>query len=191
MLDLLCNSARYLGDLWCLDEKSFAEVTIGTAALHQVLRYLDEYLARELVMAAGEGRSILLATMPGDTHIFGVSVLGSFFRCNGWIVETELNASSSKLIELVSGNAFDVVGFSVACDRDIDICKGLVAEVRRRSINKKIKILAGGSSLSRNNDLLTATGADATANGALDALQVASTICANDCLDEIKANHVL
>lgn len=190
VLDLLCNSARHLGDLWCLDETSFAEVTIGTAALHTVLRQLDEHLSRELVTSSDEGRSILLATMPGDTHIFGISILEVFFRGSGWTVETEFDVTKSGLIDKVSQVAFDIVGFSVACSDSVSTCKTLATTVRKHSINPEVKIMAGGSSFLRNDKLKNATGVDATADGALDALQVASTICARGHLDKVKADHV-
>ncbi|MEM9279589.1 MAG: cobalamin B12-binding domain-containing protein [Pseudomonadota bacterium] len=190
VISLLCDSARYLGDLWCKDNVSFAEVTIGMAALHQVLRHLDKHLARELVVSSEEGRSILLTTMPGDTHIFGISVLESFFRNSGWIVEIEFDVSRSDLINRVSENLFDIVGFSVACSESVDTCKALAAVVRKYSINKNIKIMAGGSSFLRNNRLLSAVGIDATAGGALEALNVASTLCAPKHLDKLKADNV-
>ncbi|MEM9330364.1 MAG: cobalamin B12-binding domain-containing protein [Pseudomonadota bacterium] len=190
VLDLLCNSARHMGELWCRDETSFAEVTIGTAALHQILRHLDDRLARELVASSEEGRSILLTTMPGDTHIFGISVLEAFFRNSGWVVETEFNVTRSGLISTVSETLFDVVGFSVACDEGVSTCKALTTVVRKHSINKSVKIMAGGSSFLRNDKLLNATGVDAIAAGALEAMQIASTICAKECLDNTKADHV-
>lgn len=189
VLELLCNAARHLGELWCRDESSFADVTIGMASLHQMLRYLDERLARDLVYSSDEGNSILLVTMPGDTHIFGVSVLEAFFRNSGWVVKTDFEATRKSLIDCVSSDVYDVVGFSVAHTEGIGVCKALTTLVRKHSINTKVKVMAGGSSFLRNEKLKEAVGVDATATGALDALQTASILCAPKDRERLRADH--
>ena len=94
------------------------------------------------------------------------------------------------MIKKVSESAFDIVGFSIACSDSVNTCKTLANVVRKHSINKNVKIMAGGSAILRNNKLSKATGVDSIAQGALEALKIASTICAQECLDNSEVDHV-
>ena len=177
VLELLSKSAQLLGEQWCSDETTFADVTIGLAGLHQILRRMDRQLNKELVSTT-HSQSILLLNMPGDTHIFGLSVLETFFRNSGWSVETHFEMNPVELVDRVSKVSFDVIGFSVACDEHVDLCNLLIKDARKNSINEKLGVIAGGSSFVRNEHLKKTIAADAIAVGAVEALQAASTVCA-------------
>ena len=190
VLDLLCNSARYLGELWCSDETSFAEVTIGMAGLHHILRYLDDRMTGVLDVSVSSQPRILFMPMPGDTHIFGVSVLETFFRHSGWNVRTDFEPSHAALIDIVAGEAFDVVGFSVGHTDAVSQCAAMTKLVRKHSINKNIKVMAGGSALPKVKDFKGVTGVDAVAGEVQAALELASTFCAPGTLDKTRMHLV-
>ncbi|MEM8651366.1 MAG: cobalamin B12-binding domain-containing protein, partial [Pseudomonadota bacterium] len=189
VLELLCKSAQLLGEQWCSDETTFADVTIGLAGLHQILRRLDRLLSKELV-STNDSQSILLLNMPGDTHIFGLSVLETFFRNSGWTVESHFEMNPAELVDRVSRVSFDVVGFSVACDEHVDACNLLIKEVRKNSLNNKLGIMAGGSAFIRNEHLKQKITADVVADDAVDALQTALTVCSGGQLNKTKVDHV-
>ena len=78
-LDLLAPTARHLGDLWTNDTLHFGDVTIGLCHLQQVLHdfspaFLNEASTRD------DGRQVLLMSVPGGQHTFGVAMVAEFFR---------------------------------------------------------------------------------------------------------------
>lgn len=181
ILGLLADAARMLGAAWCDDSMSFADVTVGMSGLHCALNSLDHVLSAELPRVAPQ-RSVLLVCPRGDTHIFGVSVLETFFRNAGWTVETALKVDDQEVLKLVGQTAFDLVGLSVSRDVDLQKTKSLIGRIRRKSRNENVKTLIGGSLIGGNKELVRRLGADATAENALHALEVASSVCTKKLL---------
>ncbi|MEM9575296.1 MAG: cobalamin-dependent protein [Pseudomonadota bacterium] len=176
ILYLLSYAARELGQQWCDDVLSFADVTVGVSGLHRALSLLDRDLASELPRVEG-ARSIMLVCPKGDTHIFGISVIAAFFRNAGWTVETVMQAEEKEVLNAVSNTKFDVVGLSISRFEDVQQFKNLITRIRDRSIQPGLKILVGGSLILTKQELVAKLGADASADNALDALEIAASIC--------------
>lgn len=176
ILGLMTDAARDMGELWCSDQMSFADVTIGVAGLHHILKRLDLNLRDELVQL-GTGKSIMLAVMPGDTHIFGLSVLESFFRNSGWTTEAAFDASEYELLAKVGAARFDIVGLSVASREDLSRCKQIIKRLRAASLNPELKILVGGAPFLEDIRRAESLDVDGVCLSAPDALETASTIC--------------
>ncbi len=172
---LVCKSAHYLGDEWCSNDISFVDVTIGMVTLHRVLCDLDEDLSMELGDST-RGRSIFLASISQDTHLFGVAVLESFFRNSGWHVQVEHKSSVDSIAGDVANSYFSAIGISISQSRHIDECKSMIEQIRKHSKNRQIKIMVGGFPFLVDDMLYKGVGADAFAHNAPQALKIADSI---------------
>ncbi|MEM7214183.1 MAG: cobalamin B12-binding domain-containing protein [Pseudomonadota bacterium] len=190
VLGLLTDSARHLGEKWCADACSFGDVTLGLSALHQVLRSLDNDLFAEL-LPGGLGRSILLAPMPKDTHVFGVSVLEAFFRGAGWNAVAEFDPDPEFLQRAVAERHFDIVGLSVSQSEDVYKARSLITALRDHSCNPDLKVMIGGLPFLADPELYRVTGADASAIDAKEALETANAICPGSHVDIGALHHAL
>jgi len=161
-LHLLTPAARLLGDLWREDLCSFSEVTLGLSQLQQVLRVFSSAFENE-VARAEHGRRVLLIPAPGEQHTFGIFMVEEFFRRAGWSVWGGHPSSGDDLVAMVRSDWFDVVGFSVSCDRSIDPLRASIREIRRVSRNRAVAVLVGGPIFLAQPDLVASVGADATA----------------------------
>lgn len=171
--EFLTGCAQKLGDMWLNDECSFCDVTLGVMNIHNILHDHTEYLGTE-ISSFGEGRLVLLTTMPGATHILGISMLKAFFDAAGWQVDAEYDTPISDIVRKASSKKYEMIGISTSIVEDIDSCKKLIDRIRAKSLNPNIKILVGGAPFSENQDLMDVVGADATASNAIDALKIAS-----------------
>ena len=144
-LDLLAPVARYLGELWERDLCSFTEVTVGLGRLQQLLRENSAAFAQfDGEGARVEARRVLLMPCPGEQHTFGLSLVGEFFHRAGWEVVTGFVASEGAPV-MVQKDWFDVVGFSLGCETGIERLSEAMTQVRRRSLNPGVSIIAGGA----------------------------------------------
>jgi methanogenic corrinoid protein MtbC1 len=162
-LDLLAPAARHLGARWEDDTLSFVDVTIGLLRLHQVLRALAPEFRAE---AAPErpGRRALLVPAPGEQHTFGLSMVTEFFRRAGWGVWSGKPNTTEDLFGMVRGEWFAVVGFSVACDLQLDSLASCIRRVRSASRNPSIGVMVGGPVFVLHPELAVSVGADTTAS---------------------------
>lgn len=175
VLGLLTDAARYLGDTWLDDTASFADVGLGVSGLHSLLKSIDPDLRRELPQIS-EHKSILLSAMPGDTHVFGLSVLEAFFRNSGWSTTSFFGNAETELLYKVTSIEFDTVGLSVSCREDLSRCKSLVKKIRAHSLNQDIRIMVGGAPFVANRDLAQSLEVDAVCTSAQEALETAAVI---------------
>jgi methanogenic corrinoid protein MtbC1 len=168
-LQLLAPTARRLGRLWETDHCDFTQVTLGLWQLQQLLRSLSPGFM-EGAAGRGHGLRALLVPVPGEQHIFGVSMVAEFFRRMGWDVWSAPLASSEDLRDLVRSEWFAMVGFSAGSERRLDDVSASIRAVRRASCNREIGVMVGGPLFREDPELVSRVGADATA---VDARQAA------------------
>lgn len=172
LLDLLAPAARRLGTMWEDDTCDFLVVTEGLGRLQALTRRLCATLER----AAGpSGRSILLMPCPGETHVFGLSILASFFRESGWDVTTLGRSGPDPLVAVGTG-WFDIVGLSLSCDVHATALKALVPALRRASRNPSLFVMVGGPYFAWSGATASEVGADAYAPDAWSAPDLAEAM---------------
>jgi MerR family transcriptional regulator, light-induced transcriptional regulator len=141
-LGLLAGAARRLGTLWEDDRCDFVQVTLGLGHLHGLLRTLGPRLAAGAAAGAtaAAGMRVLLAHLPQEQHVFGLSMLAHFFQAEGWVVSsTGLGAAA-----LVRAQHVDVVCFTIGGEALAEPLRREIAAVRAASRNPALVVLAGG-----------------------------------------------
>ena len=166
-LDLLAPAARRLGDLWTADRCHFSEVTIALGRLQMMLRELATHMEMADAWPSPPRRVLLLAAS-GEQHTFGLAMVRDFFRAAGWRVATDCPDGPAALKDLVRGEFFDVVGFTIGAERHVEALAAAVHLLRRHSRNPAVRVLVGGPLLLARPEVAAQVGADATA---LDARQ--------------------
>lgn len=160
-LHLIAAAARWLGEAWSDDELSFIDVQLGLCRLHRLVCECGPIgFQRE---GAGRPWSILLSTVPGDQHTFGVTLAVDFFRRYGWQVSNLAGLERDFLLERVAATSYSAVGFSLHNEDFAGELGGLIRTVRRRSCNPDLLVLVGGDYFVRNPHLAAEHGADLTA----------------------------
>jgi methanogenic corrinoid protein MtbC1 len=172
LLDHLAPAARRLGEFWESDRCDFIEVSVGLRRLQFILQMLTptQPETRHDQRPAG---SILLLPTPGETHVFGLSILTRFFQSDGWRVQ---QASERDFLDALAGERFDVVGFSLGCARLSANLTSAIARARATSRNSSIQVLVGGALFASQPDLARTVGADAAAVDARQALNLAQSL---------------
>jgi methanogenic corrinoid protein MtbC1 len=175
-LELLAPAARELGLMWEKDECDFMQVTVGLCRLHQLLREISGEFRPEPAQTKAD-RNILLATIPGEQHTFGIMLVAQFLRRAGWDVWHEFPDTAAAILDLVRQHRFAVVGLSVGCDTRLDDVASIIRAVRVGSRNQAVGILVGGPLLNAKPDAAKLVGADATAIDGREAVEQADYIC--------------
>lgn len=176
-LDLLAPTARHLGSLWDDDMCDFADVTVGLCRLQQVLRGLSTTFIGE-ADRPDPRRRILLVTVPGEQHSFGLLMVAEFFRRAGWDVTTAMPTSRDDLSTLVRSEWFALVGLSASCDSRLDAMAAAIRSVRRASRNRLVGVLVGGPVFDGHPEYVTAVGADIMARNGQEATVQAQNLLA-------------
>ncbi|MEM7213615.1 MAG: cobalamin B12-binding domain-containing protein, partial [Pseudomonadota bacterium] len=165
-LKYLAPAARRLGERWVSDTCAFLEVTLGCARLHGLQRLLHRDFTPAFSNSA-MGPKALFSAIPGESHVFGVTMAADFFRRAGWNVELHMSPELETLCAQASFEAYDLVGLSVGCETALENAPGTVN--RLRELQPNAKIVLGGEMTVRNENLAERIGADAISNDVLNA----------------------
>lgn len=161
-LTLLAPAARRLGEMWDDDLCGFAEVTASLGTLRMIMLRLRDLCGPALPLRDA-ARRILLVSLTGNQHSFGLQVTAELFRHAGWDVATETAIAEADLLDRVGDGWFAAVGLSIACDAQTVSLGQTIRAIRRASFNRRLGILAGGPVFVSNPGLARLVGADATA----------------------------
>jgi len=175
-LDLLAPAARLLGVMWENDECNFTQVTLAVSRMHQVLLQFSPCFCASVATGNETGNTALIVPIPGEQHTFGLFMVTEFFRRAGWNIWSGNPATDDELLGVVRRNSFDLVGYSVAADRQLVRLPEQIRAIRKASMNRTIKVMVGGRAFTDNPDLYREVGADATATDGMDAVKLAAVI---------------
>jgi len=177
-LGLFTESARYLGSLWGSDACNFCEVTFAMWRLQVLLHELSPAFQCEGGPIKVNGRRVLLSPIVHEQHTFGLLLVAEFFRRDGWDVCSHLPAANEHLVEAVRSEWVDLAGLTVGGDTTLGDLSQLIDAVRRASMNKRLRVMVGGSVFVQKPELALAVGADFAARDASEAVLFADRMVA-------------
>lgn len=176
-IDLLAPAARRLGEMWDADECDFVDVSMGLWRLQEVMR---DIAARspKIVATISAPRSILVASMPGDQHTFGASMLEEVFVRAGWQSELLTLPERREVLNSLSRKAFDLAALTISRDCPSAALSSLIKAMRGVSANPHLSIIIGGNAVNNNPGLVAEVGADGTGSDARAAVITADRLVA-------------
>ena len=175
-LRLFAPAAGYLGELWDADRCTFSEVTLCLWRLQTMLHEAGPAFqsnAKNTKTAIASERRILMATMPGQQHTFGLSMLSEFFRREGWTVLSIPSPKPNEVQDALSAYWFDVLALSVSADNELPALTKAIRIARKTSSNPRLSVMVGGPAFLQQPDLASTVGADGYSADAEAALHLA------------------
>ena len=157
---LAAPTARRLGELWEQDQCDFLDVTFGVGRLQEILAMLS---GAPPVVWSDRPRRALLIALPGDSHRFGLDIVGSLLTAAGWRVTMQRAAPPEENEKTVSGEWMHIVGVTMGNLRLTDRVSQTVRALRRASLNPDVSVIVGGFPFNRDPDLVSRVGADGSA----------------------------
>ncbi len=142
-VDLIGPAARYLGESWERDRIGFSDVTVGLIIMHTLVHDMG-YSQHDGPQQQGALRRVMLASAPGSQHVLGLSMVSECFRNAGWQVVIEVAPTREGLCEAARQEWFDLIGLSVALDRQLDELAPLVGALKAASRNPSTPVSLGG-----------------------------------------------
>jgi methanogenic corrinoid protein MtbC1 len=176
-LGIVSDAARRLGIMWEEDRCDFTQVSIGLGRLQQVVRALSSVFQITAVPRL-QAQRVLLLPAPGGQHTFGLVLLAEFFCRAGWQVAGGPALGAQEVVELARNSWFDVVGFSIGSERQLESLVNCIQAVRRASRNRDLGVMIGGPLFLERPDLAIRVGADAAAIDAPSAVLTANGLLA-------------
>jgi len=162
-LDLLAPAARELGEMWEEDLCDFTDVTLGLGRLQKMLHEVNADFEK-YKNPVSNGLHILLVPTPGEQHTFGLAMVAEFFQRAGWGVTGGPYDLFDDPVTLVKRHKYDVVGFSLATEAQLDRLTQCIVQVRKASCFSGLCVMVGGPLFASHPEYVQRVGADLVAN---------------------------
>jgi 5-methyltetrahydrofolate--homocysteine methyltransferase len=147
----LMDGMRIVGDLFGEGKMFLPQVVKSARAMKRAVAYLEPFMEAERERngdAPASAGKVVLATVKGDVHDIGKSIVGVVLACNGYeVIDLGVMVPAERLLDTAIGEACDVVGVSGLITPSLDEMVGVAREMERRGL--ELPLLVGGATTSR------------------------------------------
>jgi 5-methyltetrahydrofolate--homocysteine methyltransferase len=146
----LMDGMKVVGDLFGAGKMFLPQVVKSARAMKRAVAYLEPFMEAEKSDSAdqrSQGR-IVLATVKGDVHDIGKSIVGVVLACNSYeIVDLGVMVPAAEILDTAVARNCDLIGLSGLITPSLDEMVNVAREMERRGIDKPL--LIGGATTSR------------------------------------------
>lgn len=162
-----------VGRLWQTNQVSVATEHYCTAAT----QFIMSQLFPQVLASERTGRTMVAACVGGELHELGMRMVADFFEMEGWDTYF-LGASTPErdVADAVARRKAELLCVSVTMTQNVHLAARLILAVRTLREAAGAKVMVGGFPFRRNPRLYRFVGADACADNARQALEVARAL---------------
>lgn len=159
LVEAITGAAVVLGAWWACDRINYRSVELGSERL---LDLVYDIADERLRMGHGPSNphKIVLSVPNHSRHTLGLAVTGEIFHWHGWNVLAGPTVDYDALPELLRDEWVDVLGLSVADDRDMDTIHQTIERCRSESRHRQLRVMVGGPQAFLRPHLAAELGAD-------------------------------
>ena len=160
----LAAGLQELGVLFAEEEVYLPELLLAAEITTEIMKRLQSKFQADETKIKKRG-TVLLATVEGDVHDIGKSLVGMIMNASGYnIIDAGKDVPNKKMIELVKEIHPDIVGLSSLLSTTMPAQQEFIEMAKEAGLRDQIKIIVGGSPVSR--DWANKIGADGYAEDA-------------------------
>jgi 5-methyltetrahydrofolate--homocysteine methyltransferase len=148
----LMAGMNVVGDLFGAGKMFLPQVVKSARVMKQAVAYLQPFLEAEKKLSGLDQRAaagkILMATVKGDVHDIGKSIVGVVLQCNNYeVIDLGVMVPAAKIIETAKREKVDMIGLSGLITPSLDEMCFVAAEMEREGFS--CPLLIGGATTSK------------------------------------------
>ena len=164
---------RRVGELWEEGEYFLPELMSGAQIMQKCLDLLIPHLEK-----GSEGIShgtVVIATIEGDIHSIGKTIVGTMLRAYGFEVhDLGADVPAEKIIDVAIEKDADVIGVSALLTTTMFGQKKIIEILKERNLHERFKVILGGAPVT--SSWVNECNADGFAENAIDAVKLVKSM---------------
>ena len=164
---------RKVGELWEDGDYFLPELMRGAQILQNCLDLLIPHLKKgsdEISKGI-----VVLATIEGDIHSIGKTIVGTMLRAYGYeVFDLGADVPAEKIVDTAIEKNANIIGVSALLTTTMFGQKKIVEILRERNMLKRFKVILGGAPVT--NSWVTECNADGFAENAIDAVKLVRSL---------------
>jgi corrinoid protein of di/trimethylamine methyltransferase len=164
----------YIGDQFGKGEAFLPELVMAGEAMKAAIATLEPELAKHHEARQVLGR-VVLATVEGDIHEIGKTLVGTMLSASGFeVYDLGVDASADKIIgKAIEVNA-DLIGMSALLTTTMVRQREVIEELDKEGLRPRIRVIVGGAPITK--DWAEKIKADGTSEDAVGAVKLAKQL---------------
>jgi trimethylamine corrinoid protein len=164
---------RKVGDLWEEGEFFLPELMRGAQIMQNCLDLLIPHLEKGLEdISRGV---VVLATIEGDIHSIGKTIVGTMLRAYGYKVhDLGTDVPAEKIVDVAIEKSADIIGVSALLTTTMFGQKKIISILKERNMLDRFKVILGGAPVT--NSWVNECNADGFAENAIDAVKLVRSL---------------
>ena len=169
--DILLNGMiagmNIIGEKFKKNEVYVPHVLIAARAMHAGMDILKPELVKAGVQPIAK---IVVGTVKGDLHDIGKNLVCMMLEGAGFeVIDAGIDCTAEKLVDLAVEKNAPIIGLSALLTTTMPSMKDVVAEIEKRGLQSKIKVMIGGAPVTQKYaDEIGASGYSSDAASAVD-----------------------
>ncbi|MBI5354557.1 MAG: cobalamin B12-binding domain-containing protein [Chloroflexi bacterium] len=164
----------YIGDQFGLGEAFLPELVMAGEAMKSAIAVLEPELLK-----LGEAREmmgkVVLATVEGDIHEIGKTLVGTMLSASGFeVVDLGVDQSADKIIGKALEINADIIGMSALLTTTMVRQREVIEELDKEGLRPRIKVMVGGAPITQ--DWVKKIKADGYSEDAIGAVKIAKEL---------------
>ena len=163
-----------VGDAFAAGDAFLPELVMAGEAMKAAVTTLEPEMAKRGTERKMLGK-VVLATVEGDIHEIGKSLVGTMLTASGFqVFDMGVDVSSTKLIEKVKEVDADILAMSALLTTTMVKQKEVIDLLDSEGLRRKVKVMVGGAPVTR--DWVQRIEADGYSEDAIGAVKVAKDL---------------
>lgn len=161
---------KRVGDLWDQGEFFLPELMRGAQIMQEAVSIITPHL-EDSETRESKG-TVVMATIEGDIHTIGKTIVATMLRANGFdVIDLGADVKVETIIEAAEKNSADLIGVSALLTTTMIGQKKVVELLKERGIRDNFKVILGGAPVTEK--WVNECGADGYAENAVAAVALA------------------
>ena len=165
-----------VGEAFACGESYLPELVMAGEAMKAAVAALEPEMQRRGSLRQSLGK-VVLATVEGDIHEIGKSLVGTLLSSSGFqVFDLGVNVKASAIVEKARAESADIVALSALLTTTMVRQREVIAALDEAGLRPKVKVMVGGAPVT--DEWVSRIGADGTSRDAIGAVQVARRLVA-------------
>ncbi len=161
---------RKVGDLWDEGEFFLPELMSGAQIMEKAVDIITPGLQSSGSERQSSGK-VLLATIEGDIHSIGKTIVATMLKANGFqVVDLGTDVKAEKIVDEAIKGDIDIIGVSTLLTTTMVNQKKVIDLLNQKNIRNKFKVIFGGAPVTQG--WVDECGADGYAENAVESVKL-------------------